>query len=102
MKKIISDNMEQIKTLCQAHHVETLFSFGSVETEKFNENTSDIDLLVSFKPMNSVDYAENYFSMAEDLEILFHKPVDLITERTLSNPYFIQTINKTKTLIYGY
>jgi hypothetical protein len=82
------------------HNVRSLFAFGSVCTENFNEK-SDIDLLVSFHSMNYGDYADNYFEIADKLENLFNHPVDLITDKSLSNPYFINSVNKTKVLIYG-
>lgn len=100
MNQLISDNMDKIIALCLAHNVRTLFAFGSVCTNKFN-STSDIDLLISFKPMDYGDYADTYFDLAEKFENLFHRPVELVTDKSLSNPYFIDSVNKTKTLIYG-
>lgn len=99
MHKIISDNLSKIKTLCLNHNVNKLFIFGSVCTDKFNE-LSDIDLLISFNPMDYGDYADNYFLLADKFENLFSRPVDLLTDKSLSNPYFISSINKTKTIIY--
>lgn len=100
MHRIINDNIDKIKTLCINYNVKSLFAFGSVCTEKFND-LSDIDLLISFNAMDYGDYADNYFSVADKLEELFHRPVDLITDKSLSNPYFIDSVNKTKTQIYG-
>jgi len=60
MHRLISDNIERIKSLCMAHDVESLFAFGSVCTDSFNDK-SDIDLLISFKPMDFGDYADTYF-----------------------------------------
>jgi len=96
MHKIIIEN---IKTLCIAYNIKSLYVFGSVCTENFDDN-SDIDLLVSFKPMEYGDYAENYFILCEKFEKLFNRKVDLITDKSLSNPYFIYSINKTKTVLY--
>lgn len=101
MQTLISDNLEKIKALCMAHNVKTLFAFGSVCTERFNEN-SDVDLLISFNTMDFGDYADTYFNLADKFEDLFHRPVDLVTEKSLSNPYLIDSINNTKTLLYGY
>ncbi|MBP7508169.1 MAG: nucleotidyltransferase domain-containing protein, partial [Prolixibacteraceae bacterium] len=42
--------MEKIRSLCKTHNVQSLFVFGSACTDKFNDK-SDIDLLISFKPM---------------------------------------------------
>ncbi len=100
MQKLLTDSMADIQELCRMHHVRSLFAFGSVCTDQFNEN-SDIDLLISFKPMDYGDYADTFFTLADKFENLFQRPVDLITEKSLSNPYFIDSINRTKTYIYG-
>jgi len=100
MQRLITDNIDKIKTLCIMHNVRSLFAFGSVCTDKFNDS-SDIDLLISFMPMDFGDYADTYFVLADKFEDLFQRPVDLVTEKSLSNPYLIDSINQTKTLIYG-
>ena len=99
MHKIVADNIEKIKTLCMLHNVKSLFVFGSVCTDNFNE-LSDIDLLISLKPMDYVDYADTYFLLAEKFEEIFNRPVDLITDKSLSNPFFIDSVNLTKRKIY--
>ena len=86
--------------LCKRYNVRSLFAFGSVCTDKFNKK-SDIDLLVSFAAMAPADYAENYFDVADKFEQIFQRRVDLITDKSLSNPYFIASVNQTKTLLYG-
>lgn len=100
MQKLLKENMEGIQELCSKHNVKSLFAFGSVCTDQFNEN-SDIDLLVSLNPMDYGDYADTFFVLAEKFEDLLQRPVDLITDKSLSNPYFIDSINRTKTQIYG-
>ncbi len=100
MQRLLAENMDKIKALCISYNVKSLFAFGSICTNKFNEK-SDVDFLVSFKPMEYGDYAEKYFELAEKFEDLLHRPVDLVTDKSLSNPYFIESINQTKTLIYG-
>ena len=100
MQRLITENMDKIKALCMTHNVKTLFAFGSVCTDKFNDQ-SDIDLLISFMPMDYGDYADTYFDLADRFEKLFNRSVDLVTEKSLSNPYFIESVNQTKTLLYG-
>ena len=100
MDKLISDNLNTIKALCASHNVNSLYVFGSVCSDKFNDK-SDIDLLISFNTMDFGDYADTYFVLAEVFEKVFKRPVDLVTEKSLSNPYFIESINKSKTLLYG-
>ena len=77
MHRIINDNIDKIKTLCDNHKVRSLFAFGSVCTDKFSDK-SDIDLLISFYSMDYGDYADNYFIVADKFEQIFHRPVDLI------------------------
>jgi predicted nucleotidyltransferase len=100
MQRLLIDNMDKIKTLCISHNVRNLFAFGSVCTDKFNDK-SDIDLLISFNSMDYGDYADTYFDLADKFENLFHRSVDLVTDKSLKNPYFIDSVNQTKTLLYG-
>ena len=100
MNKIISENIEAIKIICARYNVKELYAFGSVSTDRFTDK-SDIDLLVSFKPMSYGDYSDNYFDIAEKFEKVFSRKVDLITEKSLSNPYFIESVNKSRVQIYG-
>ena len=100
MNRIITKNMETIKALCKSHNVERLFVFGSACTDKFND-ASDVDFLVSFKNIDLAKYGDNFFDMSFKLEDLFERNVDLITERCLKNPYFIEEVNKSKVLVYG-
>ena len=76
--------------------------FGSILTDKFNDN-SDVDLLVDFEPIDhdKFDYVSNYFGLRDALELLFNRKVDLIEEKGLRNKYFIASVNRTKQLIYG-
>jgi len=100
MQSIIEENADKIKALCRMYNVKSLFAFGSVCTDKFNDQ-SDIDLLIAFNTMDYGDYADSYFSIADKFEELFNRPVDLITDKSLSNPYFIHSLNQSKMLIYG-
>lgn len=100
VQRLLTDNMEMIEALCKAHNVKTLFAFGSICTDKFNEH-SDIDLLISFNTMDYGEYADTYFDLADQFEYLFQRPVDLVTDKSLSNPYFIDSVNQTKTLLYA-
>ena len=100
MQKILKNKQEELKAICQALKVKRLFVFGSVVSEEFRED-SDIDFLISFEDNISVDdYTNNYFALHYQLRKLFGREIDIVTERTLSNPYFIKSINETKELIY--
>lgn len=97
---LIDKHIDKIKTLCNKHKVSKLFVFGSVLTDKFNQS-SDIDLLVDFSGVSTYDYADNYFDLKSSLEKLFKRPVDLLEDKAIKNPYLRESIDSSKHLIYG-
>jgi len=91
---------QDIIKLCETHKVKSLYAFGSVLTEKFN-NESDIDLIVDFATMDVEDYADNYFDLKFSLQEILKTPVDLLEEKAIKNPYFRQSVNKQRQLVYA-
>lgn len=91
---------KQINELCVNHKVKSLYAFGSVLTDHFN-NKSDIDLIVDFNEIDLLDYADNYFDLKFSLQEIFNRSVDLLEERAIKNPYFKQAVNQKKELVYG-
>jgi len=100
MNKIVTDNIDELKRLCHFFNVKSMYVFGSVCTERFNEN-SDIDFLITFDNLSVEQYTDNYFELHYKLQDLFGREIDLLTERSLSNPYFIKGLEQTKQLIYA-
>ncbi|SHJ46236.1 hypothetical protein SAMN05444280_12030 [Tangfeifania diversioriginum] len=99
MTEIIKNSIRKITSLCEKLKVEKLWIFGSATNSSFSAD-SDVDFLVSFENLKPEDYAENYFLLAENLEEILGRDVDLVTVNSLSNPYFIQSVEESKTLIY--
>jgi predicted nucleotidyltransferase len=100
MQKILERNIDSLKHLCNSLGIVRLYVFGSVVTDNFRKD-SDIDFLISFdKNLTVEEYTTNYFTFQYKLRELFDREIDVVTERTLSNPYFIQSIDKSKQLIY--
>jgi hypothetical protein len=100
MVRIIEDKLDILKELCQNYDVKEMYVFGSACSDKFND-TSDIDILISFNDISIEKYTDNYFDLHYKLENLFNRRIDLITENSLSNPYFIESIEETKQLLYA-
>ena len=100
--KLIELNMQRIIDLCLKHKVKTLAVFGSILTDRFNDQ-SDVDLLVNFDTTDHEkwDYVTNYFDFRDALERLFGRKVYLVVEKGLKNKYFIANVNRTKQMIYG-
>jgi predicted nucleotidyltransferase len=89
-----------IKKLCKQNKVRSLYVFGSVMTDDFNKD-SDIDLIVDIDSNDPLDYADSYFNLKFALQELFKRPVDLLESKAIKNPYIIENINRSKSLIYG-
>lgn len=100
--KLIEMNMDKIIALCKKYKVRKLWVFGSILTDRFRDD-SDVDFSVTFDKKNIplLDYADNYLDLHSALSSLFSREIDLITEDSLTNPYFIKELNSTKRLIYG-
>ena len=98
--ELIEKNIDKIHDLCSKHKVGRLFAFGSVLTERF-QNDSDIDLIVDFKEVDLYNYADNYFDLKFSLENLFERDVDLLEDKAINNQYLRQSIDSSKQLIYG-
>jgi predicted nucleotidyltransferase len=100
MHTIITEKITELKTLCQTYGVKAMYVFGSVCTGQFNDR-SDIDFLISFDNMSVEQYTDNYFELYYRLQRLFGRKIDLITDKSLSNPYFIESVEASKQLIYA-
>lgn len=100
--KLIEVNLKKIIDLCRKHKVKSLAVFGSILTDRFNDD-SDVDLLVDFEPVDlaTFDYVTNYFDLRDSLEQLFKRTVDLIEYGGDMNPIFKASVDKKKRIIYG-
>ena len=100
MQPYLENRKEDVRKLCRMLQIKRLYAFGSVVSGNFTDK-SDIDFLISFVDTLTIEeYTNNYFSLHYKLRELFDREIDIITERSLSNPYFIESINETKELIY--
>jgi uncharacterized protein len=100
MQKIIKSKSDVLIQLCKQLKIQRMNVFGSAVSDNFDKD-SDIDFLIAFNDDISIeDYTENYFTLHYRLREIFDRDIDIVTERTLSNPYFIKSINKTKEMIY--
>lgn len=93
-------NIAKIKSLCKKHKVEKLYLFGSATNNTFSKQ-SDIDFLVKFNITDLSIYFDNYLSFKNKLGKIFNRKIDLVEEQALKNPILINSINKSKELIYG-
>lgn len=99
--KIEQAKIDQIQELCKTNKVKTLFAFGSVTRDDFNEE-SDIDLVVDINEKDPFKYTDLYFNLKSKLEDIFKRQVDLLEDRAIKNRIFRRELDNTKVKIYGY
>jgi predicted nucleotidyltransferase len=80
--------------------VERLYLFGSGADGRFDKERSDLDFLVTLEDQPPSEYAENYLGLAQALEKLFGRSADLVTESSIRNPYFRETVLAARQLLY--
>ena len=78
---------EAIARACELYGVQRLRVFGSVLTDRFDAESSDVDFLVDFLPEND-DLFNDYFDLKAALERIVGRQVDLVDASAVHNPYF--------------
>lgn len=101
MIHLIQNKLDEIISVCKKHHVEAISLFGSAAKNTMTEN-SDIDLLAKFSSnIDVLEYADNYFSLLENLEDILQRKIDLISTKSLKNPILKEEIYQTKIDLYA-
>jgi len=89
-----------LDSLCRKLGVKRLRLFGSAVSTDFDEINSDLDLIVEFYKDTEPGIADRFMALAVELELLFNRPVDLLTERSVKNPVFRSTIESSGLIVY--
>lgn len=85
---------EAIARACSEYGVQRLRIFGSVLTDEFDSETSDVDFLVDFLPGRGGLF-HDYFELKEELERIMGRRVDLVDAGAVRNPYFARSAFST-------
>lgn len=100
MPAVIAQHADELARLCAKYNVLRLEVFGSAASGAYRPTHSDLDFLVEFRPLPPGAYADSYFGLLAALERLFGSPVDLVVAKAVKNPYFLESVNQTRTLVY--
>lgn len=102
MNQVIEAKRDELNRLCARYHVARLELFGSAVTgQQFDAETSDLDFLVEFLPLQPGEHFDTYFGLLEGLQDLFERSVDLVMTCAIKNPYFLKSVNQTRTVLYA-
>jgi predicted nucleotidyltransferase len=100
MHDFLANKLPEVTSLLKQYQVKKAYAFGSVCTDRFTEK-SDIDLLISFEDgLDPLVQGENWWSLYYGLQKLTGREIDLVTDHSLKNPYFVKVVNLTKATIY--
>ncbi len=91
---------EDVARACVEHGVRRLRAFGSILTDQFDANTSDLDFLVEFESGLEHPF-DAYFGLHEDLERLLRRDVDLVMAEAVRNPHFAASVFESALDVYA-
>ena len=100
MIDVVAEHLDEIAALCRQYGVRRFDLFGSAATGAFDPETSDFDFVATFADTHVPGYADRFLGFADALEALFGRPVDVVTEPMIGNPYFRQSVDATRQPIY--
>jgi predicted nucleotidyltransferase len=98
--EIVEANLPALTALCRRFGVRRLDVFGSAATGRFDPARSDLDFLVEFEQPSAGGFSGPYFGLLGALETLFQRRIDLLTDRSLENPYRRRRIEAEKRTLY--
>ena len=102
MIELIRRHRQQIAEICRRHRIRRLEVFGSAATGDFDPASSDIDFIAEFADTDArPGLLSRYLSLAEQLEGILGRKVDLLTPSSIRNIYFRKTVDASRELVYG-
>jgi predicted nucleotidyltransferase len=91
----VQKHLSEIKAILTANRVKKAFIFGSACTDRFDDK-SDIDIVLDFQDgLDPITRGELWWKLLFSLEDTLKRPVDILTGKSLKNPYLIKEINTT-------
>ena len=100
MQASLTSQLPSIAALCEQYGVAHLELFGSATGPDFNPESSDFDFLVEMDKHAPGSRARRWIELAQALEKLLGRRVDLVNPQYIRNPYFLRAVNQSRTLVY--
>jgi len=101
MLPLIAEHRAEIAELCRRFGVRRLDVFGSAaRNTDFNPQRSDIDFVVAFERADGASL-EEFLALREALAAIMNRPVDLVMEGSVRNPFIKAGIRRSAETVYG-
>lgn len=97
---LIRPRLTAIEDACRRHHIAECALFGSATQAAEGVVPGDLDVLVTFAPLEPRMKAEEYAALAAELEAIMGMPVDVMVSTAVRNPYLAEEIERTKVVLY--
>lgn len=100
-RTFLEQHKAQLFELCHRYPVERLYLFGSILTDAFDPQKSDVDVQVFFnRSGNPAKVGAVMWEFWDELENIFGRKVDMITDQPVKNPVFKTILERTRQLVY--
>ena len=100
MEPALANQLPHIAALCERFGVDHMEVFGSAATGEFKPASSDYDFLVDLDDDVTGSKALRWIGLAEALENLLGRHVDLVSLRYIENAFFRQAVDRSRITIY--
>jgi len=98
---MIEAKRDMIAALCRRFHVSRLDVFGSAARgDDFNPARSDVDLLVAYLPGYHPSISA-WQDLRDALGAVFGRPVDLVMDTAVENPFIRAGIDRSREAVYA-
>ena len=101
MDSLVERHLEEITCLCRQYRVRRLAAFGSILRGDFEPERSDADFLVEFEPVPVAVRMQNYLALRGALAALLSRPVDLVEDGAIRNPYILKSVAEGQQVLYA-
>lgn len=103
LQKNLNLDKKEIISFCKKWNIKEFYFFGSVLTENFSPEESDIDVMLEFLEEKGVSLFD-LVKIKQELEDQFKRKVDIVTKKGIGkskNPYKKKLILETARLYYN-
>ncbi len=101
MLPLIAERRPEIADICSRFGVRRLAVFGSAARGRdFDPERSDVDFLVAFEPAQGASLGD-YLALRDALAAAVGRPVDLVVEGSVRNPFIRAGIERSRETVYG-